>query len=177
MRRRKFLAGAGALGAIPALGKTGLADDRSAPATATPERHSDLPAKFTPCAYATTKTGYSPFTIPDYYTFADDLAIERNAPGKPHAGKVLAAVQAHFDDIPLFAGGTVAKLIDEGYTGYLIRILQRRGFRKHPGAWRRPERNRQSRTPRSNSDARRPSRSTTAITAWTMAPSSNCARG
>jgi len=120
MRRRKFLAGAGALGAIPALGKTSLADDKSTPATATPERHSDLPAKFTPCAYATTKTQYSPFTIPDYYTYADDLVIERNAPGKPHAGKVLAAVQAHVDDIPLFASGTVAKLIDEGYTGYLI---------------------------------------------------------
>ena len=35
---------------------------------------------------------------------------------------MLAAVQAHVDDIPLFASGTVAKLIDEGYTGYLIRI-------------------------------------------------------
>jgi len=35
---------------------------------------------------------------------------------------VLAAIQAHSDDIPLFAGGLVAKLVDEGYTGYLIRI-------------------------------------------------------
>jgi LmbE family N-acetylglucosaminyl deacetylase len=34
---------------------------------------------------------------------------------------VLAAIQPHADDIPLFAGGTVAKLIREGYTGYLIR--------------------------------------------------------
>jgi LmbE family N-acetylglucosaminyl deacetylase len=47
--------------------------------------------------------------------------IERAVAGKPHAGKVLAAVQPHADDIPLFAGGTVAKLINEGYTGYLIR--------------------------------------------------------
>jgi LmbE family N-acetylglucosaminyl deacetylase len=47
--------------------------------------------------------------------------IERSVSGKPHTGKVLAAVQPHADDIPLFAGGTVAKLINEGYTGYLIR--------------------------------------------------------
>ena len=34
---------------------------------------------------------------------------------------VLAAIQPHCDDIPIFAGGTVAKLIQEGYTGYMIR--------------------------------------------------------
>ena len=33
---------------------------------------------------------------------------------------MLLAVQPHADDIPLFAAGTVAKLLDEGYTGYLI---------------------------------------------------------
>jgi LmbE family N-acetylglucosaminyl deacetylase len=33
---------------------------------------------------------------------------------------VLAAIQPHCDDIPIFAGGTVLKLIDEGYTGILI---------------------------------------------------------
>ena len=54
--------------------------------------------------------------------FADtDIQIERAQPGKPHAGKVLAAIQPHADDIPLFAGGLVLKLIQEGYTGYLIR--------------------------------------------------------
>ena len=42
--------------------------------------------------------------------------------GKPHAGKVLAAIQPHSDDIPIFAAGTVAKLLNEGYTGYLIRV-------------------------------------------------------
>ena len=115
MRRRKFLAGAGVLGSVPALAQS----NRKA---ATAARHSDLPAKFAPSAFATTKTGYSPFTIPDYYTFANDLTIERNAPNKPHTGKVLAAIQAHVDDVPLFASGTVAKLIDEGYTGYLIRV-------------------------------------------------------
>ena len=46
--------------------------------------------------------------------------IERRQSGKPHKGKVLAAIQPHCDDIPIFAGGTVLKLIDEGYTGYLI---------------------------------------------------------
>jgi LmbE family N-acetylglucosaminyl deacetylase len=50
-----------------------------------------------------------------------EIVIERALPGTPHQGKVLAAIQPHSDDIPLFAGGTVAKLIDEGYTGYLIR--------------------------------------------------------
>jgi LmbE family N-acetylglucosaminyl deacetylase len=34
---------------------------------------------------------------------------------------VLLALQAHSDDIPLMASGTVAKLIEEGYTGYLVR--------------------------------------------------------
>ncbi|HET7212971.1 MAG TPA: PIG-L family deacetylase [Terriglobia bacterium] len=50
-----------------------------------------------------------------------ELVIEKAAPGKPYAGKVLAAIEPHVDDVPIFAGGTVAKLIDEGYTGYLIR--------------------------------------------------------
>ena len=49
-----------------------------------------------------------------------EATIERKQPGKPHKGKVLAAIQPHCDDIPIFAGGTVLKLIDEGYTGVLI---------------------------------------------------------
>jgi LmbE family N-acetylglucosaminyl deacetylase len=49
------------------------------------------------------------------------IVLERSLQGQPHTGKVLLAVQAHSDDIPLFASGTVAKLIEEGYTGYLIR--------------------------------------------------------
>ena len=47
--------------------------------------------------------------------------VERPAGGQPHKGKVLLALQAHSDDVPLFAAGTVAKLIEEGYTGYLVR--------------------------------------------------------
>jgi LmbE family N-acetylglucosaminyl deacetylase len=52
---------------------------------------------------------------------APGVFVERAAAGTPHAGKVLLAVQAHSDDIPLTAAGTVAKLVKEGYTGYLIR--------------------------------------------------------
>jgi LmbE family N-acetylglucosaminyl deacetylase len=49
-----------------------------------------------------------------------DVTIERKQSGKPHKGKVLAAIQPHCDDIPIFAGGAVLKLIDEGYEGILI---------------------------------------------------------
>ena len=51
----------------------------------------------------------------------EDVIVEKFQPGLPHKGKVLAAIQPHNDDVPIFAGGTVAKLIEEGYTGYLIR--------------------------------------------------------
>src|SRR5579885_3572273 len=85
-------------------------------------QRSDLPPKFTPSAYTVPKSPNSAGLTPDYFTYADNLVIERNQPGKPHQGKVLAAVQAHSDDITLFAGGTVCKLIEEGYTGYLIRV-------------------------------------------------------
>lgn len=50
-----------------------------------------------------------------------DVFVEPAAEGMPHKGKVLLAVQAHSDDIPLMAGGVVAKLVKEGYTGYLLR--------------------------------------------------------
>jgi len=50
-----------------------------------------------------------------------EVIIERAREGQPHKGKVLAAIQPHCDDLSLFAAGTVAKLIKEGYEGYLIR--------------------------------------------------------
>jgi LmbE family N-acetylglucosaminyl deacetylase len=50
------------------------------------------------------------------------VRIERTVKGNPHKGKVLLAVQPHSDDIPLYAGGLVAKLMDEGYTGYLCSV-------------------------------------------------------
>jgi LmbE family N-acetylglucosaminyl deacetylase len=49
------------------------------------------------------------------------ITIERVASGTPHQGKVFALITPHLDDGPIFAGGTVAKLLNEGYTGYLIR--------------------------------------------------------
>jgi LmbE family N-acetylglucosaminyl deacetylase len=52
----------------------------------------------------------------------DDIIIERSVEGRPHEGKVLAVIQPHVDDATLFAGGAIAKLISEGYTGYLIRV-------------------------------------------------------
>lgn len=52
---------------------------------------------------------------------ATEVTIERAQPGKPHAGKVLATIAPHSDDHSILAGGTIAKLIDEGYTAYLIR--------------------------------------------------------
>jgi LmbE family N-acetylglucosaminyl deacetylase len=60
--------------------------------------------------------------MPDEGPFAaTEIQIEHAQPGKPRAGKVLAAIQPHADDIPLFAGGLVLKLMHEGCTGYLIR--------------------------------------------------------
>lgn len=50
-----------------------------------------------------------------------EVILERDQSGQPHQGKVLAAIQPHCDDLPLFAGGTILKLIREGYTGILIR--------------------------------------------------------
>jgi LmbE family N-acetylglucosaminyl deacetylase len=53
-------------------------------------------------------------------SYQADITVERRRPGKPRQGQVLCAIQPHCDDVPIFAGGTVAKLIDEGCTGYLI---------------------------------------------------------
>lgn len=44
------------------------------------------------------------------------LVIERKRDGKPRAGQTVVAIQPHSDDIPIFAGGLYAKLIDEGAT-------------------------------------------------------------
>lgn len=50
-----------------------------------------------------------------------EVFVEKDRTGQPHKGKVLAAIQPHSDDLPLFAAGTIIKLIREGYTGILIR--------------------------------------------------------
>src|SRR5262245_57823338 len=49
------------------------------------------------------------------------VTFERPLQGTPHKGKVLAAIQPHSDDVPILCAGTVAKLLKEGYAGYLIR--------------------------------------------------------
>lgn len=60
-------------------------------------------------------------TLSGLYSEPEDMVIEKLSEGQPHRNKVLAVVQPHCDDIAIFAAGTVAKLIYEGYTGYLIR--------------------------------------------------------
>ncbi len=50
-----------------------------------------------------------------------NVTIERAAAGVPSRGKVLALITPHLDDGPIFAGGTLCKLLREGYTGYFIR--------------------------------------------------------
>jgi LmbE family N-acetylglucosaminyl deacetylase len=50
-----------------------------------------------------------------------ETVVENSVPGQPHRGKVLALITPHLDDGPIFAGGTLAKLLREGYDGYFIR--------------------------------------------------------
>ncbi len=119
MERRKFL-GRAAAGGLALGGSAGRGGTSGAPAAA--KLSEALPPGVTPSAYTVPHSGYSPFTTPDYLTYTNDLVIERNRPGKPHKGKVLLAIQPHSDDVPLYCAGTVAKLIDEGYTGYLVRM-------------------------------------------------------
>jgi LmbE family N-acetylglucosaminyl deacetylase len=47
--------------------------------------------------------------------------IDKAVSGQPHKGKVFVAVHAHLDDLPYFGAGLCAKLIDEGYTGFIVR--------------------------------------------------------
>lgn len=54
-------------------------------------------------------------------TVAADVTIERAASGASRKGKVLALITPHLDDGPIFAGGTIAKMLREGATGYFIR--------------------------------------------------------
>ncbi len=85
-------------------------------------KRSDFLAGIAGGAFAVSAAGAPPEAPPNEGPFAEtEVHIERAHPGKPHTGKVLAAIQPHADDLSLFAGGLVLKLIDEGYTGYLIR--------------------------------------------------------
>lgn len=49
------------------------------------------------------------------------ITVVQKQTGQPHAGKVFAAVHAHQSDVPYYAAGLCARLIAEGYTGYIIR--------------------------------------------------------
>jgi LmbE family N-acetylglucosaminyl deacetylase len=91
-------------------GKSMLAGAFMSPAAAVAALDSSNPKK-------TAHTGLESYTDKE----KEEVVIERPAEGRPHAGKVLGIIQPHCDDIALFAAGTVAKLIHEGYTGYLIR--------------------------------------------------------
>jgi LmbE family N-acetylglucosaminyl deacetylase len=48
--------------------------------------------------------------------------IERDNPNQPDRGKNFALITPHLDDGPIFAGGTLVKLLHECYTGYFIRV-------------------------------------------------------
>jgi LmbE family N-acetylglucosaminyl deacetylase len=52
----------------------------------------------------------------------NSVVVESWVNGRPHEGKVFAAVFPHSDDFSFFAGGTMLKLIREGYQGYFIRV-------------------------------------------------------
>jgi LmbE family N-acetylglucosaminyl deacetylase len=52
---------------------------------------------------------------------ATAIAVEKARPGQPHKGKTFVAIHAHLQDVSYYAGGLCAKLIQEGYTGYLVR--------------------------------------------------------
>ena len=51
----------------------------------------------------------------------EQVVVMKAEPGQPHRGKVFAAVHAHLDDIPCHGSGLSAKLMSEGYTGYIVR--------------------------------------------------------
>ncbi len=50
-----------------------------------------------------------------------EVVVVKDERGQPHRGKVFAAVHAHLDDVPYYASGLCAKLMSEGYSGYIVR--------------------------------------------------------
>ncbi len=53
---------------------------------------------------------------------ASAIAAAAHAQTKPYAGRTLVIVTAHADDFTIFAGGTLARMIDDGYTAHVIRV-------------------------------------------------------
>ena len=72
-------------------------------------------------AVAASLAGATPIAAQTNVAGPASVTIEPAAEGTPHQGKVLALITPHLDDGPIFAFGTIAKLLREGYTGYLIR--------------------------------------------------------
>jgi len=56
------------------------------------------------------------------------VTVEKARPGQPHKGRVFVGVHAHLQDLPRYAGGLCAKLILEGYTGFLVRTTNDEKF-------------------------------------------------
>jgi LmbE family N-acetylglucosaminyl deacetylase len=52
---------------------------------------------------------------------ARDVVVERRQKGQPHKSRIFAAVHAHSYEVPHYGAGLCAKLISEGYVGYIIR--------------------------------------------------------
>jgi LmbE family N-acetylglucosaminyl deacetylase len=72
-------------------------------------------------AVAASLAGASPLAAQTNVAGPSTVTVERAVEGTPHQGKALALITPHLDDGPIFAFGTIAKLLREGYTGYLIR--------------------------------------------------------
>jgi LmbE family N-acetylglucosaminyl deacetylase len=72
-------------------------------------------------AVAASLAGAGPLAAQTNVAGPSGVTIEGAAQGTPHQGKVLALITPHLDDGPIFAFGTIAKLLREGYTGYFIR--------------------------------------------------------
>ena len=80
----------------------------------------DTAAAYTSHFNLGTSVSYSENMIP-IRANTGNVIVERDVSGKPHEGKVFAVIEAHMDDVPLYCSGTCSKLINEGWTGYLIR--------------------------------------------------------
>ncbi len=65
--------------------------------------------------------GESRFRVAREIALNDDVVVEFAQNTGQYKGKTFAAVQANVDDVAKYCAGTAAKLIREGYTGYLIR--------------------------------------------------------
>ncbi|HZT32270.1 MAG TPA: PIG-L deacetylase family protein [Bryobacteraceae bacterium] len=62
------------------------------------------------------------FSRRNFLALAAAAAQAARAQTRPYEGRSLVVITAHADDFTIFAGGTIAKLIDQGYTGHLIRV-------------------------------------------------------